>query len=599
MRLRNIGAAVLGLLAPAAAAGQATPEPRHDVVVVTGAFEPVPLEEADRSVTVIQLTDEQRLLANTVVDFLKLDPSVDLRQRAPNNVQGDLSISGSTFGQTLVLLDGIRLNDVQTGHHNMDLPAPIDALERIEVLKGSGSLFYGSDAVGGAVNFITRQPESPEVRLRLGAGSHGTNQQRASVSLARPSWSQQLSFSRDFSTGFTDNRDYRNLSVSSRTSARTALGPSTVILAHADRPFGADRFYGNFNSWERTKTWFASGQQTLGDRTQLGFAFRRHTDLFVLFRDRPEVFTNRHAVESYQGWVRRREDVGRNARLHYGVEGLYDGIHSNNLGRHRRSRGAGYAAFDVRALNRFSFTIGGRQEVYGSANSKFSPTAAAGVWLGSRLKLRGSVSHAFRLPTFTDLYYHDPANRGSPDLRPESAWTYEAGLDFNLRGGLRGELTWFHRRERDGIDYVRRSPDDLWRATNFQSLRFTGLEAALVTVAARRHRLEFRYTGLRGAQDVVQGIVSRYVFNYPRHNGIAGWQAALPGGLAARSRIGVTQRYGRDPYAVWDVYVARSRGRVRPFLQLTNLTDTSYQEIAGVAMPGRAVLGGVEVAAYA
>ena len=573
-------------------------DPRRDVVVVTGTYEPVPLEEADRSVRVFDVTGDQGLLSNTVVDFLKLDPSIDLRQRAPNNIQSDVSIRGSTFGQTLVLLDGMRLNDVQTGHHNMDVPVPLESLERIEVLKGSGSAFYGSDAVGGVVNLITGAPEVSEFRLRLGAGNFGMNQQRGSISLARAKWSQQFTFSRDFSSGFRENRDYRNLSLASKTSLFSSLGPTNLMLAHSDRPFGAEQFYGDFNSWERTKTWFASLRQGFGERTQASFAFRRHTDLFVLFRDRPEVFTNRHAVESYQGAFRRWEPLGRNAKLHYGLEGLHDAIDSNNLGTHTRARGAGYLALDVRALSRFSFTLGARQEIYSSVNSQFSPTAAVGLWLSSHFKLRGSVSRAFRLPAFTDLYYHDPANRGSPDLRPESAWSYEVGLDWHARRGVRGEVTVFQRREKDGIDYVRRSPDDIWRARNFQELRFNGVEAALTAVVRRSHHLDFRYTRLDGAQDVLNGFLSRYVFNYPTHSGIASWQAALPGGMAARSRLGVIQRYARDPYPVWDVSITRTRGRLHPFLQLTNLTGTSYQEIPGVAMPGRAILGGIEIAVF-
>jgi len=102
-----------------------------------------------------------------VADFLKLDPSVDLRERAPNHIQADLSIRGGTFGQTLVLVDGMRVNDAQTGHHNLDLPLPVESVERIEVLKGSGSAFYGSDAVGGVINLITREAEFSEVRLSL------------------------------------------------------------------------------------------------------------------------------------------------------------------------------------------------------------------------------------------------------------------------------------------------------------------------------------------------------------------------------------------------------------------------------------------------
>ena len=223
---------------------------------------------------------------------------------------------------------------------------------------------------------------------------------------------------------------------------------------------------------------WASGQQSFGDRTQASFAYRRHTDLFVLYRDRPEVFTNRHAAESYQGSFRRTEPLAANTRLAWGVEGWHDSIVSNNLGTHSRARGSGYAALDFRALHRFSLSLGAREEFYRSLSTQFVPSIAGGAWLTNNLKWRASASRAFRLPSFTDLYYHDPANVGSPDLRPESAWNYETGIDWNPSRRVRGELTLFHRRERDGIDYVRMSANDIWRATNFQRLHFTGVEAS-------------------------------------------------------------------------------------------------------------------------
>ncbi|MBK5294361.1 MAG: TonB-dependent receptor [Acidobacteriia bacterium] len=583
------------LILTAAAAGQT---PRKEVVVVTGTYEPIPLEEADRSVRQLMVNEEQRLVSNTLVDLLNLDSSVDLRQRGQNNMQTDVSIRGGTFGQTLVLLNGMRLNDVQSGHHSMDVPVPLETMERIEVLKGSGSTHYGSDAIGGVVHFITKPPEIAEFRLRGALGNFGVNQERAVATMVRSMWSQQFAFSRDFSTGFIPNRDYRNMSVSSSTSLRTALGNTSILLALSDKPFGAEQFYGNFNSWERTKTWFASGTQSIGERTNIGFAFRRHTDLFVLYRDRPQVFTNRHAAESYQANFRRTEPLGQNVKLHWGVEGLHDSIESNNLGSHSRGRGAGYAALDVRALQRFSFSVGAREEVYGSAESQFSPTVAGGFWISPQLKLRASISRAFRLPTFTDLYYHDPANVGSPDLKPESATSYEFGLDWNSGGRFKVDAAVFQRREKNGIDYVRRSPTDIWRATNFQSLQFTGVEAALHARLRRTHLVDFRYTWLHGAQDQLDGIMSKYSFNYPRHLGIAGWQSVLPAGLLGRVKVGAVQRFGRDPYAVVDAYVARAKGRIHPFLQLTNLTDASYQEIFGVAMPGFGIVGGVEILVF-
>jgi iron complex outermembrane receptor protein len=146
------------------------------------------------------------------------------------------------------------------------------------------------------------------------------------------------------------------------------------------------------------------------------------------------------------------------------------------------------------------------------------------------------------------------------------------------------------RRERDGIDYYRSGPNDIWRALNITNLNFTGVELGL-----RLRAFDFRYTGLHGVQDTVAAGFTKYTFNYPTHSGVASWQQALPGGIVARTRIGVLDRRARDPYALWDVYAARSRGRIHPFVQLANITSTKYEEVLGVAMPGRSIVGGFEL----
>src|SRR6185312_16261858 len=120
----------------------------------------------------------QPLLFNSVVDYLGQDSSLNLQSRAPAGVQSDLSIRGTTFEQSLILLNGFRINDPETGHLNLDIPVPLDAISRIEVLHGSGSTFYGSDAIGGAVNLITGQPSASGPRLsfagRAGGGNYGS-----------------------------------------------------------------------------------------------------------------------------------------------------------------------------------------------------------------------------------------------------------------------------------------------------------------------------------------------------------------------------------------------------------------------------------------
>ena len=563
-------------------------------VVVTGTFEPLTLEEIDRAIRVLPARS-QSLVFNSLADVLRLDPSVDLQERAPGGVQTDVSIRGAGFGQTLVLLNGQRLNDVQSGHHNMDIPVPLDAVTRVEVLRGSGSTLYGSDAIGGVINVITEPPVGDEFRLRTAVGNQGINQESASLTFWDRKNGEQLSFSRDFSSGFRPDRDYRNLDFASVTRMVSRLGTTSVTAAYMDHPFGADQFYGNFPSWEDTKTWFAGLQQQIGDQTTVSFSFRRHSDLFVLFRDQPDIYTNHHADESFQAALRRRQELSSSITLFYGAESLHESIVSNNLGDHSRTREAAYGALDLRALKRFSLSISAREEVYGSFSNALSPTVSGAMWLSQTLKLRASGSRAFRIPSYTDLYYQDPANVGNPNLKPERAWTYEAGLDWIPSAKVRGDLTVFQRRLQDGIDYYRNSPNDIWQAVNIQNLRFTGVEAALHLAPSRWQAIDLRYTWLEGTQDTIPLGATKYSFNYPTNSGVLAWQANLKNNFLLRTRVGVLDRRARDVYALWDLYAALSRGKVHPFLQFSNLANTSYQEILGVPMPGRTVIGGVDI----
>ena len=580
-----------------ASAQQAPPpipdvEPHKDTIIVTGTVSPIPLEEADRAIALLPVRSKS-LLLNTFSDLFNLDASLDLRERSPGMVQSGLSIRGGSFGQTLVLLNGMRLNNVQSSNHNMDVPVPLGSVTQVEVLRGSGSSLYGSDAVAGVVNFVTAPPQATELKLGGGVGNYGINQQNGALGWTSKWWDQQLAFSRDFSSGFRQNRDYRNLSLASDSHIRTAAGLTHITLALNDRPFGAENFYGTFNSWERTKGWFASIHQPLSDNVDASFSYRRHSDLFVLYRERPKVFTNRHVDESYQAALRHRYQAGRNTTLFYGVELLHDTIDSNNLGVHNRTRESAYAGVEFRALGRVSFTASAREEIYRNLQKQFSPTVGAGLWLRPSVKLRASVSRAFRLPTFTDLYYRDPANLGNPLLRPETAWAFEGGVDYRPTTKLLFDSTFFQRREKNGIDFVRTSPTAIWRATNFQALTFNGYEGGARVELWKGQNLDLRYTFLNGAQQVLGTQQSKYVFNYARHSGLVAWQVTK-GQFAARTRIGVVERYSGNPYGVLDVSVARIRGAVRPYLHVSNLTDTAFQEFFAVPAPGRSAVIGVE-----
>jgi len=156
----------------------------RETVVVTGSVSPDALGSLGRTLVILTRRDLARLPVSTPIDALRLIPSVEVRERGPRGVQADFAIRGASFGQALVLVNGARLNDAQSGHHNGDVPVPLDAIERIEVLHGPGSSLFGADAFGGTINVITRRDAAP-ASVTVTGGRFGLVAGRGQVSVAR------------------------------------------------------------------------------------------------------------------------------------------------------------------------------------------------------------------------------------------------------------------------------------------------------------------------------------------------------------------------------------------------------------------------------
>ena len=602
--------------AQAASASQPAALPRPtETLVVLGEPVPVPLAESSAAVAVLAVEGQTLLLASLQA-LLRQDSSVFLEERGAGGGQADIVLRGGTFEQALVLVNGFRVNDSQTAHHNLDLPIPLDAMDSIEVLHGAGSTLHGADALSGVVEFLTAAPSANSLRLRSGYGSFGVNEESLAAALARKQWSSRLTAERNFSTGFMADRDYRNEDASSENWISSRLGVSDLLLAASDRAFGANQFYGPYNSWERTKSWFASGRQELGSRTVAAFGYRRHADEFVLLRDAPSVYENNHIDGSWQASLRRIQPVANSSVLLFGLESDGDSIRSNNLGLHARNRGAGYVDLDLRpAKRRWKLSAGVREELFsGGLQQAFAPHLAGSLHLTNKLKLRASGGYGFRLPTYTDLYYSDPATVGNASLKPESAWSGEVGADWTPSIRLTLSATGFYSRQHNAIDYLRAAtlpnshlpawcPANTWCAVNLSGLRFAGVESSLKWLPAKGQTVQVAWTEVIGAQPPLNGLQSEYALDYPVQNLHASWTVALGGTLMVTNSVAITKPYQQpgnpawnpNPYPVWNAALARGAGKLRPYLRLENLSNTGYQEISGVAMQGRSITGGVSL----
>jgi outer membrane cobalamin receptor len=229
-----------------------TPKAPTETLVVVGTATPVPLAESSRSVDIIPV-QPNLLFVQTPLDLLRTDSSAFIEQRGAGGAQSDIVLRGGGFAQTLVLVNGFRINDAQTAHHNLDLPIPLEAMHSVQILEGAGSTLHGADALSGVVDFFTSAPAHSSVLLREGEGSFNSNEEAVLAGVARRQWSAQATGTRNFSTGFIADRDYRNEDASLETWVGSQLGVTDLLFAGSDRSFGADQFYGNFPSWERTK----------------------------------------------------------------------------------------------------------------------------------------------------------------------------------------------------------------------------------------------------------------------------------------------------------------------------------------------------------
>lgn len=589
------GVLLLALVSPAFAFAQEPIQVHRENVIVTAHAEEVPYQTLARTVVVLTRDDIARLPVRSIAELLAYASSIDVRSRGPFGVQADFAVRGSTFGQALVLVDGFRLNDVQSGHHNADIPVPIGEIDRIEILFGPGSSLYGADAFGGIVNVITRR-RGPRRDVSATGGEFAFAEMNAGLSATKGAMDQSFAVSANRSSGFEPDRDFRTFTVSSR----TTFGNGTRVWAsHLRKDFGANGFYGPAPSTEDTnQTLFVADGTTPplgGWRGRWQTGYRTHGDVF-LYDPRLSSLPNRHRSHTLMASGRLQRAVGGATRMTVGSEIGGDWIRSNNLGDHRVARGSAFAEVQQQIGARTFVYPGLRVDGYSTFGSAWSPSVAATAWLGETLKVRGSVGRAFRVPTFTERFYVDPNNLGTPTLAPEHAWSSEAGIDWLPAAGWTAGLAVFDRHERDTIDFVRPTSLVRWRAENIRRVETRGAEISAERRIVDVGLVSARYTFIDASTDPLP-LLSKYVLEFARHSLTLSGRASIPGGLEIGQRVDYKRRRSGRQYWLVDTRVGRRIGVATIFVEGSNLLDTVYQEIGGVHMPGRWIRAGFSVAA--
>lgn len=560
-------------------------------VVVTATLTPVPASEIARTITVMSRTDLEALGITSTVDALRLAPGVDIRARGPRDVQADISVRGATFGQQLVLVDGVRTNDAQSGHHNGEFPVPMVALDRIEVVSGASSAVHGGDALGGAINLITRTGEY--AALAASIGQHDSASMSASIGGYGLPNTWTLSGWTSRSAGFMFDRDFALGGAMVRGQIARGL---TFDVRHQRRTFGANGFYGASPSKEWTDLTLTSlaWNGTRGEWTSsVRGTYKNHGDHFLWDLARPGFAENRHRTNAGEAvaTLSHRDTSGYTVTV--GATAGFDSVRSNNLGNHDFSRTSAFAEVQAPVASTVMLQAAVRADHYSTFGTQVNPTFSAVIAPAHGWRVRASTGRAFRVPTFTELYYLDPASQGNPNLDAERGWSADGAVEYS-HAGWTVAATPFMRWDKNVIDFVRLNTTVLWHAENIRDVTTRGLELS----ATRRWRaatVRAAYTALHVDAPALS-LLSKYSLEYARHSLVGA--VALPlgtSGFQVSTTADYRNRQDGQRYTLVDARVSRIWPHITAYAEASNLLNAEYHEVGNLPMPGRWFTAGVAI----
>ena len=557
------------------------------------------LVTGQRSVEVIDRETIERRAARSITEVLATAVGADVQTRSP--AQADFSLRGSSLGQVLVLVDGVRVTDLQTAHFDLDLAVPLDLVDRIEILRGPASALYGSDAVGGIVNIVTRRSES-WARARAHAGTFGTAGGAASIARAAGAHTLvRAAVDGERSKGHRDGTDYDVLQASGGVDHTWGAARYALDVSAASRDFGAADFYAPAPSYERTRTQAVSlraagipfGAWTVASAV----AGRRHTDDFILRRADPGFYRNRHTTLQRTAEIVAGRDLGDALRIGVGIDGFDAELASARLGNRREQRAGAFTEASIGRAGGASMTAGVRVDGSTTFGTFASPSLSASAPAGRVVLLRASAGRGLRAPSWTERYYADPANIASSDVGAERFWAGEVGARAPTSWGLADVAAYV--RHADGlIDWIRAADAPAgtpWRTANLESATYRGIELSVVVEDAMGIDWTGSVSGLRFDADASAGYVGKYALRPLTRVAAGSASRAFGGRLRITVDARAAQRAGEPQYLHANARAAMRLGGAVLRLDATNLTDSEYLDASVRPVAGRAFTLGLQL----
>ncbi|MDE1191702.1 MAG: TonB-dependent receptor [Arachidicoccus sp.] len=592
-----------------------------EIVVMSEKLQ-IPFSKQNRNIEVITAAQIKALPVNSLNQVLSYISGIDVRQRGPNGTQADIGIDGGTFDQTLILVNGIKMSDPQTGHNQSVIPIPLDAIERIEVLKGAAAGIYGVNAMMGVINIVTKQSNNTGLYVKGYGGSSflhddSTNNlytnfgAEAVAQIHSDKWNHTFAGSYDKGNGYRYNTAYRNSKILYSSEATLNKNTNLQLLGgFSENAYGANNFYsapGDVNAQETVRNITLSAKMSIKAKENWTikpyFNYRHGYDNYIYVKQNPSIYENIHNSNVYDFGA---DNIIYNnwGNLLAGINIRDESIRSTNLGNRNRTNYGGFLGYQYSLQNKLNVNA----DVFFNQNSAFGFNAYPSIDIGYNLnnywRIYANAGMGQRLPTFTDLYYSDPGNIGNPNLKPEHMTSYELGFKYNKHETFINTSA-FYRNGKDFIDWVRTDTTQPWQVENFTTLKTFGANFNISNTWEINKDFNLNaYTGYTYLKPTIgkalngdeKNYISKYAVNCLQHQWIVRLAAtfynhiemSLNNKLLKRYNAGnPIDGYNLKQYNLTDIRLGYTKSCFDVSFDINNLWNIKYIENGVIPLPGR------------
>ncbi len=599
------------------------------------------LANTARIVNIVSAKEIEELPLTSISDALKSAMNIDLRERGVFGIQSDVNIRGGSFEQNVILINGVKMTDPQTGHFQMNLPIELANIDRIELLRGGASGLYGNNAFSGAINFITGNSSKSGIKASLLAGEHALFGANIAINLCSKKFRNYISVSKKKSDGYIPNTDFDILNLFYKGKYVGKAGTLQVQTGFLNKSFGAHNFYtAKFpDQYEQNKTllanikFFSSGSVKLNP----SIYWRRNFDRFELFRnERPAWYKNHnyHKTDVFGANITGQAPTGI-GEFGFNLDWNTEAILSNKLGEILDT------PIDIKDVDNTQYTKGKTRQnfnasvekqiklnkatifaqVLGNYNSMFGWNIYPGIdinySLNNNFKLIASANMSGRVPSFTELYYKGGGKEGNIDLKPEKATSYEIGGKY-ISNALFVQTSVYFRQGSNIIDWTKTKAADNWKSSNLSEINTIGYDFLAKINIEKLTSADFFIKSISLNYSYIsmdlksEQPFSNYILDYLRNNASLTINHSIIKGLTASWQANFHNRNGNYiPYAKQNgKFVALAPENYKPtflldiklsykvqdfvlFVQAKNVLDTKNQNIENVFLPGRWISGGL------